>query len=170
MVLTSAGYVMLNEQSTEACWDGLFEVLGSRLSRLTLLPDHKAIWTPLWFNFALKQDDGSLMSIYIRYNPNGTFFVGEFNGSHTYNINISTLNNSALSNGISSSAYPDKNYFSIQSISNAWYGEPAFDQIMSFLYHNHACHLRFDLLHLHRSSKPYRYLLRKQCFCSLQTL
>lgn len=139
MVLTSAGYVMLNEQSTEACWDGLFEVLGSRLSRLTLLPDHKAIWTPLWFNFALKQDDGSLMSIYIRYNPNGTFFVGEFNGSHTYNINISTLNNSALSNGISSSAYPDKNYFSIQSISNAWYGEPAFDQIMSFLYHNHAC-------------------------------
>ena len=44
MVLTSAGYVMLNEQSTEACWDGLFEVLGSRLSRLTLLPDHKAFF------------------------------------------------------------------------------------------------------------------------------
>lgn len=139
MVLTSAGYVILNEQSTEACWDGLFEVLGTRLSRLTLLPDHKAIWTPLWFNFALKQDDGSLMSIYMRYNPNGTFFIGKYNGSQTYNINISTLNNSTLFKGISSSAYPDGNYFNIQSISNAWYGEPAFDQIMAFLFHNHAC-------------------------------
>ena len=139
MVLTSAGYVMINEQSTEACWDGLFEELGSRLSRKTLLPDHKAIWTPLWFNFLLKQDDGSLMSIYMRYNEDGTFFIGEYNGTQVYNINMTTLNNSALSGGISASAYPDGNYFSIQSISNAWSAGPAFDQIMSFLFHNHAC-------------------------------
>lgn len=139
MILTSAGYVMINEQSTEACWDGLFEELGSRLSRKTLLPDHKAIWTPLWFNFLLKQDDGSLMSIYMRYNEDGTFFIGEYNGSNVYNINMTTLNNSAISGGISASAYPDENYFSIQSISNAWSAGPAFDQIMSFLFHNHAC-------------------------------
>lgn len=139
MVLTSAGYVMIDEQSTEGCWDGLFEELGSRLSRKTLLPDHKAIWTPLWFNFVLNQDDGSFMSIYMRYNKDGTFFVGEYNGSHVYNINMTTLNNSAISGGISKSAYPDGNYFSIQSISNAWSAGPAFDQIMSFLFHNHAC-------------------------------
>ena len=139
MVLTSAGYVMINEQSTEACWDGLFEELGSRLSRKTLLPDHKAIWTPLWFNFLLKQDDGSLMSIYMRYNEDGTFFIGEYNGTQVYNINMTTLNNSALSGGISASAYPDGNYFSIQSISNAWSAGPAFDQIISFLFHNLAC-------------------------------
>ncbi|MBE6509655.1 MAG: formylmethanofuran dehydrogenase [Methanobrevibacter millerae] len=139
MVLTSAGYVMIKEQSTEGCWDGLFEELGSRLSRKTLLPDHKAIWTPLWFNFLLQQDDGSLMSIYMRYNEDGTFFIGDYNGSQVYNINITTLNNSALSGGISASAYPDGNYFSIQSISNAWSAKPAFDQIMSFLFHNHAC-------------------------------
>ena len=139
MVMTSAGYVLINEQSTEGCFDGLYDVLGSRLSRKTLLPDHKAIWTPLWFNFILKQDDGSLMSIYMRYNEDGTFFVGEYNGTKTYNINITTLNNSALSGGISKEAYPDGNYFSIQSISNAWSSEPAFDQIMSFLFHNHAC-------------------------------
>ena len=139
MVMTSAGYVMINEQSTEACWDGLFEELGSRLSRKTLLPDHKAIWTPLWFNFVLNQDDGSLMSIYMRYNENGTFYIGEYNGTNLYNINITTLNNSAVSGGISSEAYIDGNYFSIQSISNAWSAGPAFDQIMSFLFHNHAC-------------------------------
>ena len=139
MVMTSAGYVMINEQSTEACWDGLFEELGSRLSRKTLLPDHKAIWTPLWFNFVLNQDDGSLMSIYMRYNEDGTFHIGEYNGTNLYNINMTTLNNSAVSGGISSEAYIDGNYFSIQSISNAWSAGPAFDQIMSFLFHNHAC-------------------------------
>ena len=139
MVMTSAGYVMINEQSTEACWDGLFEELGSRLSRKTLLPDHKAIWTPLWFNFVLNQDDGSLMSIYMRYNEDGTFYIGEYNGTNLYNINMTTLNNSAVSGGISSEAYIDGNYFSIQSISNAWSAGPAFDQIMSFLFHNHAC-------------------------------
>ena len=139
MVLTSAGYVMINEQSTEACWDGLFEELGSRLSRKTLLPDHKAIWTPLWFNFVLNQDDGSLMSIYMRYNEDGTFYIGEYNGTNVYNINMTTLNNSAVSGGISSEAYIDGNYFSVQSISNAWSAGPAFDQIMSFLFHNHAC-------------------------------
>ena len=139
MVMTSAGYVMINEQSTEGCWDGLFEELGSRLSRKTLLPDHKAIWTPLWFNFLLKQDDGSLMSIYMRYNEDGTFYVGEYNGSKVYNINMTTLNNSAISGGISKEAYIDGNYFSIQSISNAWSAGPSFEQIMSFLFHNHAC-------------------------------
>ena len=139
MVMTSAGYVMINEQSTEACWDGLFEELGSRLSRKTLLPDHKAIWTPLWFNFVLNLDDGSLMSIYMRYNEDGTFYIGEYNGTNVYNINMTTLNNSDISGGISKEAYIDGNYFSIQSISNAWSAGPAFDQIMSFLFHNHAC-------------------------------
>lgn len=138
MVLTSAGYVLINEQSTEACWDGLFEELGSRLSRKTLLPHHKPIWTPLFFNFALKQDDGSLMSIYMRYNENGSFYVGNFNGSQTYNFNISVLN-SSVSGKINKQVYIDGNYFGIQSISNAWNGEPAFDQLITFLYHNHAC-------------------------------
>ena len=139
LVLTSAGYVLLNEQSTEGCWDGLFDVLGSRLSRTTLLPVHKATWTPLWFNFVLKQNDGSLMSLYMRYNPDGSWYIGEYNGGQVNNINMSTLNNSALSAAISKNAYPDGNYFSIQSLTNAWSGEPYFDQVMSFLFHNHAC-------------------------------
>ena len=138
MVLTSAGYVLINEQSTEACWDGLFEELGSRLSRATLLAHHKPIWTPLFFNFALQLDDGSLMSIYMRYNEDGTFYVGQFNGSQTYNFNISVLN-SSTSGQINKNVYIDGNYFGIQSISNAWNGGPDFDQLITFLYHNHAC-------------------------------
>lgn len=140
MVLTSAGYVLLNGQSTEGCWDGLFDVLGTRLSRNTLLPVHQAIWSPLWFNFILKQSDGSLMSIYMRYNEeDDSFFIGDYNGTQTYNLNMSTLNDSALSAGIRESAYPDGNYFGIESISNAWSDGIQFDQLMSILYHNNAC-------------------------------
>ena len=46
MVLTSSGYVS-NKASTAGSWDSLNDVLGSRMSSETLLPDHKAIWTPL---------------------------------------------------------------------------------------------------------------------------
>ena len=46
IVLTSSGYVS-NKRSTAGSWDSLNDVLGSRISSETLLPDHKAIWTPL---------------------------------------------------------------------------------------------------------------------------
>ena len=144
MVLTSAGYVLLNGQSTEGCWEGLYDVLRTRLSRGTLLPVHQAIWNPLWFNFILKQSDGSLMSIYMRYNEeNGSFFISDYNGTQTYNLNISTLNNSALSSGIRESAYPDGNFYGIESISNAWSDGIAFDQLMAVLYHGSACESLF---------------------------
>ena len=45
-VLTSSGYVS-NNKATEGSWDGLNDVLGYSMSSETLLPDHKAIWTPL---------------------------------------------------------------------------------------------------------------------------
>ncbi|NLU04773.1 MAG: formylmethanofuran dehydrogenase, partial [Methanothermobacter sp.] len=32
-VLTSAGYVRLNNQETSPIWDGIYDILGSRLSR-----------------------------------------------------------------------------------------------------------------------------------------
>ncbi|NYB52138.1 MAG: metal-binding protein [Methanobacteriaceae archaeon] len=51
-VLTSAGYVRLNGQPTDMTWDGLFDILGTRLSRATLLPVHSALWKSLIFEFA----------------------------------------------------------------------------------------------------------------------
>ncbi|MGB9869814.1 FmdE family protein, partial [Methanothermobacter sp.] len=52
-VLTSAGYVRINGQDTGAVWDGIFDVLGSRLSRKTLLPVHAPLWGQLKFDFCL---------------------------------------------------------------------------------------------------------------------
>ena len=60
---------------------------------------------PLWFDFILKQSDGSLMSIYMRYNEDNLFIIG-YNWTQTYNL-MSTLYNSTLSSGMSKSAYPD---------------------------------------------------------------
>lgn len=51
-VFTSAGYVRLNGQTTDMVWDGIYDVLGSRLSRATLLPVHTALWKSLVFDFA----------------------------------------------------------------------------------------------------------------------
>ena len=138
-ILTTAGYSYIKEQSTEAVWDGIFEVFGSRLSRYTLLPDHRPMWKPLWFTFVLKQDDGKLMSVYIRYNEDGTYFIGSYNGTHVHDIGMNTLNNSKLSSAISSNVFPDGNWFNIQSLTNAWAGDLAFDQLVTFLFHGHAC-------------------------------
>lgn len=54
MVLTSYGVVFIEKQLSAGSWDSLNDVLGARISSETLLPDHKAIWTPL---LLLKQQD-----------------------------------------------------------------------------------------------------------------
>ena len=141
-VLTSAGYVYLNGQTTEATWDGIFDVLGSRLTRSTLLPIHMGVWKPLWFNFVLRGADGTTMSsVYLRYNPlNQTFFVGTNNDSKQVNdIGPAALNNATKVSNLGKYVIPDGNWFNIQSIANAWRNDPAFDQLMTFLFHDHAC-------------------------------
>ncbi len=141
-VLTSAGYVYLNGQTTEATWDGIFSVLGSRLSRSTLLPIHMGVWKPLWFNFVLRGADGTTMSsVYIRYNPlNNTFFVGtNIDGKQVNDIGPVALNNATKVSNLGTYVIPDGNWFNIQSIANAWRNDPSFDQLMTFLFHDHAC-------------------------------
>ena len=141
-VLTSAGYVYLNGQTTEATWDGIYDVLGSRLTRSTLLPVHMGVWKPLWFNFVLRGADGTTMStVYLRYNPlNQSFFVGTNNDSKQVNdIGPAALNNATKVSNLGKYVIPDGNWFNIQSIANAWRNDPAFDQLMTFLFHDHAC-------------------------------
>lgn len=68
-VFTSAGYVRVNEQVMDMTMDGIYEVLGSRLSRATLLPVHNARFNDLYFQFTLVKD-GTYISktIYYIYN------------------------------------------------------------------------------------------------------
>jgi len=137
---TSAGYVYLDNQETVLVRDGLYETLGTSLYSKNMLQYHQALWKPLWFAFIMRNPGSDdVYAAYLRYNPDGTFFVGNVNGSQVVNIGIDTLNDSAKLKEIQSTFMPDGNWFSIQTIANAWKADPDFDQIMSFLYHNHVC-------------------------------
>lgn len=140
-VLTSAGYVYLNGQTTEATWDGIYDVLGSRLSRSTILPIHMGLWKPLWFAFVQRGFDGKTMNtVYLHYNPDGTFYIGtNEDGKQANDIGPNALNNATQLSNLGKYVITDGNFFNIQSIANAWRNDPAFDQLMAFLFHDHAC-------------------------------
>jgi formylmethanofuran dehydrogenase subunit E-like metal-binding protein len=139
-VFTSAGYVYLEGQETVLVRDGLYETLGKSLYSKDMLQYHQALWKPLWFAFIMRNPNSDdVYAAYLRYNPDGTFFVGDLNGSKVVNIGIDTLNDSEKLAEIQKTFMPDGNWFSIQTIANAWKSNPNFDQIMSFLYHNHVC-------------------------------
>lgn len=84
LVLTSAGYARLNGQDTSPMWDGIYDILGSRLSRRTLLPVHSALWSPIWFTFILK--DG-------KYNSS---ILGKIGGFGKFKFNITKDDNLLL--------------------------------------------------------------------------
>lgn len=139
-VFTSAGYVYLNGQCTEAAREGINQVFGSTLYSSTLLPIHVAVWKPLWFAFVLRDPNSdALYTVYLRYNDDGSFYIGELNGSNVVDIGPNTLNNSKTVFDIQKTFMPDGNWFNIQSIANAWKAFPEFDQLITFLFHDHAC-------------------------------
>ncbi|WP_286241778.1 FmdE family protein [Methanobacterium ferruginis] len=140
-ILTSAGYIYLNGQTTEATWDGIFEVLGSRLSRSTLLPIHMGLWKPLWYAFVLRGADGTtLNALYMRYDQatQQWLVTNGSDGKKVNDIGPAALNNQTQLNNLET-VLPDGNFFNIQSIANAWRNDPAFDQLVTFLFHDHAC-------------------------------
>jgi formylmethanofuran dehydrogenase subunit E-like metal-binding protein len=67
-VFTTAGYVRVNGQVMDMTMDGIFDVLGSRLSRATLLPVHNARYNPLYFQFSLEKN-GTVISKTLYYDP-----------------------------------------------------------------------------------------------------
>jgi len=139
-IITSAGYVYLNGKETVAVRDGLYEIAGATLYSKNLLQLHQAVWKPLWFTFVLRTPGSDVLySVYLRYNPDGTWFVGELNGNHVVDMGMATLNSSAKLNAVQKTFIPDQNWFNIQSIANAWKAYPNFDQVATFLYHNHVC-------------------------------
>jgi len=67
-VFTSAGYVRVNEQVMDMTMDGIYQILGSRLSRATLLPVHNARFNPLYFQFSLEKN-GTVITKTLWYDP-----------------------------------------------------------------------------------------------------
>ena len=67
-VFTTAGYVRVNGQVMDMTMDGIYQILGSRLSRATLLPVHNARYNPLYFQFSLERN-GTVISKTLYYDP-----------------------------------------------------------------------------------------------------
>jgi len=141
VVQTTASYVYLNGQLTDMALDGVYEVLGSRLTRKTLLPMHVAPWKILYFCFTLRGADGKTMdSLYMTYNGTG-FLVGNgSDGKKINNIGPAALNDNTQLTNLKNNVFKDGGFFgNIQSIANAWRVNPRYDQLVTFLFHDHAC-------------------------------
>jgi len=156
LVLTSAGYARLNDQDTSPIWDGIYEVLGSRLSRKTLLPVHSALWDQLWFTFILKsgsyptniigkpggvgkfsfnitEEDEIFYSVQLLYDPIKGFIISNDTKGPVYDIGAGwNYTNPTVSKVF-------KKWNSIVTIANAWSYDPPFDMLMVYLFHNHVC-------------------------------
>lgn len=68
-VFTSAGYVRVNGQVVDMTMDGLYQILGTRLSRATLLPVHNARYNQLYFQFSFENANGTVTTKTIYYDP-----------------------------------------------------------------------------------------------------
>ena len=112
-VLTSAGYVRINGSSTEMIFDGINEVLGSRLSKKTLLPVHTAIWKDLVFDF---------------------FWVNSTNNKDT--LSYSLKYDVATGNLVVIGNTTDNANYIIQSVLKY---DPPYDALVAWLFHNHVC-------------------------------
>ena len=112
-VLTSAGYVRINGTSTEMIFDGIYDVLGSRLSKKTLLPVHTALWKDLVFDF---------------------FWVNSTNNKDTLSYSLKyDVDTGSL---IETANTTDNANYIIQSVLTY---DPPYDALVAWLFHNHVC-------------------------------
>lgn len=112
-VLTSAGYVRVNGTSSEMVYDGIKEVLGSTLSRKTLLPVHTALWKDLLFDF---------------------FWVDANNNKNTasYSLKYDPDTGSLIVTG---NTTKNSNYI----LQKVLIYDPPYDALIAWLFHNHVC-------------------------------
>lgn len=136
--LTNAGFARLFGLPTSPAWDGINAVLGSRLSRKTLLPVHSSLMSGLWFAFSLVVGEG-VHSVFIRYDTAARALVVQraANGKAVNDIGPATLNNSQKLSQVS--AVFGRQFSSIQTISNAMRYDPPYEMVLSYLFHNHVC-------------------------------
>ena len=115
-VLTSAGYVRINNTSTFMVFDGITQVLGSTLSRKTLLPVHTSLWKDLVFDF---------------------FWVDSTNNKNTasFSLKYNSSLNKLIITGNSSESKTNANYILQQVLKY----DPPYDVLIGWLFHNHVC-------------------------------
>lgn len=110
VVQTTASYVYVNGQITDLALDGIYEVLGSRLSRSTLLPMHQTPWKILYFCFTLRGADGETMdAVYMYYDTiTEQLIVGTgSDGKQVNNIGPVALNDNTQLNNLKNNVFKE---------------------------------------------------------------
>ena len=79
-------------------------------------------------------------AVYIYYDPATGQLVASnaSDGKYVNDIGPRTLNSTALTDKVSK-VFAMDGWFNIQTIANAWRHDPPYDQILTFLFHDHAC-------------------------------
>lgn len=142
LVLTSAGFVKLNNTDTTAAIIGLEDKLGVRLTRTSLGQVHKAFWKPLWYAFMLEDPNGEdIHTIHMYFNTTqGKLILNEFNnsGKHMMNVGMKQLDDQEYCDAMSDSFNPD-GFGAVHPITTAWSYDPPYSMFLTYLYHNHVC-------------------------------
>ncbi len=126
-VLTDAGYVKVDGETTQGCIATLRKETGCSIGDGNLLTIHRSINTPLWFVIF---DNATKDCVYTVY-KNGAF------DETTINIDGENATTSDGWNAMKAAIGSDA--FSIVTIANAWgYGAP-YDFLKCTEFHNHLC-------------------------------
>lgn len=147
VVSSSAGFVKLNNSDTTPLRIGFEDRLGSRLTRGTLLPFHRAFWKPLWVSVSLEDSDGiAIHTLYMVYNATKGDWVPVANDekvtTNIYEKYINDMSGHALNNFTTDTQIAKvlgSEYMSICTIINAWHKDPPYSLLLSYLFHNHNC-------------------------------
>jgi hypothetical protein len=126
-VLTDAGYVKVDGETTQGCIATLRKKTGCSIGDGNLLTIHRSINKPLWFAIFDNETKDCVYAVY----KNGAFTATKVN------IDVENATTSDGWNAMKAAIGPDA--FSIVVIANAWaYGTPS-DLLKCADLHNHLC-------------------------------
>jgi len=147
LVLTSAGYAIVDGQTTQAAIKGLSSETGNSIGDANLFQVLRAYWKPLWFYFF---DRATGNAVYLQadsraLNSSLNEFVAlsddqVFSKISKANVDIEYLrNHTDEGNSTFNGKAFGGNEFSLAGISNVWARGGSFDFIQDASFHDHLC-------------------------------
>lgn len=144
IVLTSAGYAVVDGHTTEGCLDGLRETTGASVGKATLLSVHRSRNLPLWFFFCDKDTgdglyceiDSSALNL-MNFTVQGELFSSQVL-KNIKGENIFADPQAANDEIFKEKAF-DGNEFSIVGITNMLIKNAPYDLVKCAQYHDHFC-------------------------------
>jgi formylmethanofuran dehydrogenase subunit E-like metal-binding protein len=147
LILTSAGYAIVNGQTTQAAINGLEDASGNSLGDANLFQVLRPYWKPVWFYFFnkatgqavfMQADSQALNQSLEKFKtmPDDQIFCKISKA----NVDIDYLqNHTDEGNATFNKMAFNGNEFSLISISNVWARKASFDFILDSCFHDHLC-------------------------------